>query len=277
MQQVFRAIGRLSRSSVTVLITGRVRAPARSWWRARCTSTARAPAKPFVALNTVGDPGGAARVGAVRSREGRLHRRRQRSAAGASSRPTAARCSSTRSATCRLPLQTRLLRVLAEGRVLPRRRPDADPRRRARDRRDPPESRGRASRAASSARTCYHRLNVIRIELPPLRARARGHPGPAAPLPGGRGRTSSASSPRRWRPRRSRAWPRYDWPGNVRELVNLCRRLTVLAPGSEVHLADLPPELAMRPRRAMPRRLGRGALRAGRSGSAHAAAAAAAR
>jgi two-component system nitrogen regulation response regulator GlnG len=35
----------------------------------------------------------------------------------------------------------------------------------------------------------------------------------------------------------------HDWPGNVRELVNLCRRLSVLAPGSEVHLADLPPEL----------------------------------
>jgi two-component system nitrogen regulation response regulator GlnG len=36
----------------------------------------------------------------------------------------------------------------------------------------------------------------------------------------------------------------YEWPGNVRELVNLCRRLSVLAPGSEVHLADLPPEIA---------------------------------
>ena len=36
----------------------------------------------------------------------------------------------------------------------------------------------------------------------------------------------------------------HEWPGNVRELVNLCRRLSVLAPGSEVHLADLPPEIA---------------------------------
>jgi two-component system nitrogen regulation response regulator GlnG len=35
----------------------------------------------------------------------------------------------------------------------------------------------------------------------------------------------------------------HDWPGNVRELVNLCRRLSVLAPGSEVHMADLPAEL----------------------------------
>jgi two-component system nitrogen regulation response regulator GlnG len=36
---------------------------------------------------------------------------------------------------------------------------------------------------------------------------------------------------------------RYNWSGNVRELVNLCRRLTVLAPGSEVHIDDLPPEI----------------------------------
>ena len=35
----------------------------------------------------------------------------------------------------------------------------------------------------------------------------------------------------------------YDWPGNVRELVNLCRRLSVLAPGREVRLEDLPAEL----------------------------------
>ena len=35
----------------------------------------------------------------------------------------------------------------------------------------------------------------------------------------------------------------YRWPGNVRELVNLCRRLTALAPGSEIHLEDLPSEM----------------------------------
>ena len=35
----------------------------------------------------------------------------------------------------------------------------------------------------------------------------------------------------------------YAWPGNVRELVNLCRRLTVLAPGNEIRAEDLPPEI----------------------------------
>ncbi len=43
-----------------------------------------------------------------------------------------------------------------------------------------------------------------------------------------------------------RSSPRYGWPGNVRELVNLCRRLTVLAPGSEIHVEDLPPEARRR-------------------------------
>ncbi len=61
------------------------------------------------------DPGRAARVRAVRPRGRRIHRRRQPRTSAASSRPTAARCSSTRSATCRAALQTRLLRVLAEG------------------------------------------------------------------------------------------------------------------------------------------------------------------
>ena len=55
MQDVFRAIGRLRQSNVTVLITGES-GPARSWWRARCTSTARARARPFVAINTAAIP-----------------------------------------------------------------------------------------------------------------------------------------------------------------------------------------------------------------------------
>jgi two-component system nitrogen regulation response regulator GlnG len=38
----------------------------------------------------------------------------------------------------------------------------------------------------------------------------------------------------------------YPWPGNVRELKNLCRRLTALAPGRELHERDLPPELSTR-------------------------------
>ena len=57
MQQVFRAIGRLARSSMSPYSSPANPAPARSSWRARCTITARAHAKPFIALNTSAIPG----------------------------------------------------------------------------------------------------------------------------------------------------------------------------------------------------------------------------
>jgi two-component system nitrogen regulation response regulator GlnG len=80
---------------------------------------------------------------------------------------------------------------------------------------------------------------VIRIELPPLRSRREDIPNCLLSHYLARPPTSSASSPSRW-PRCRCSAVRFDWPGNVRELVNLCRRLTVLAPGSEVHVDDLP-------------------------------------
>src|SRR4030088_547931 len=92
----------------------------------------------------------------------------------------------------------------------------------------------------------YHRLNVIRIELPPLRARSEDIPdllnhylNVAAHELGVETKSLAKEAEGRL--------AAYGWPGNVRELVNLCRRLSVLAPGSEVHLADLPPELAAVP------------------------------
>src|SRR5438034_1104360 len=92
----------------------------------------------------------------------------------------------------------------------------------------------------------YHRLNVIRIELPPLRARAEDIPDLLAYY-----LVVSAHElgvdPKSLGPEALARLTAYEWPGNVRELVNLCRRLSVLAPGSEVHLADLPPELASLP------------------------------
>ncbi len=74
------------------------RAPARSCWRGRSTSRRRAPGAPFVAGQLRGDPRGDPRGRAVRLREGRVHRRGRARATAASRRPTAARCSSTRSA-----------------------------------------------------------------------------------------------------------------------------------------------------------------------------------
>jgi two-component system nitrogen regulation response regulator GlnG len=88
----------------------------------------------------------------------------------------------------------------------------------------------------------FHRLNVIRIELPPLRSRREDVPmllshylALAANELGVETKSLATDA--------GEVLSRYSWPGNVRELVNLCRRLTVLAPGSEVHVDDLPVEI----------------------------------
>jgi two-component system nitrogen regulation response regulator GlnG len=89
----------------------------------------------------------------------------------------------------------------------------------------------------------FHRLNVIRMELPPLRARREdvgdllGHYLRIAA-------TELGVEVKTIAPEARTALEAYAWPGNVRELVNLCRRLTVLAPGSEVRAEDLPAEIA---------------------------------
>jgi two-component system nitrogen regulation response regulator GlnG len=141
-----------------------------------------------------------------------------------------------------LPLQTRLLRVLAEGefyRVGGQTPIHVDVRVIAASNQNLQE---RVTRGLFRE-DLYHRLNVIRIELPPLRARAEDIPALlthymliAAHELGVEAKVLAPDALARL--------TAHEWPGNVRELVNLCRRLSVLAPGSEVHLADLPPEIA---------------------------------
>jgi two-component system nitrogen regulation response regulator GlnG len=89
----------------------------------------------------------------------------------------------------------------------------------------------------------YHRLNVIRIELPPLRARAEDIPALV-----GHYMVVAAQElgvePKVLALEAQKKLEAYTWPGNVRELVNLCRRLSALAPGSKVRPEDLPPEIS---------------------------------
>ncbi|MGE0583449.1 MAG: nitrogen regulation protein NR(I) [Steroidobacteraceae bacterium] len=240
MQQVFRAIGRLSRSSVTVLITGESGTGKELVARALHEHSPRA-AKPFIALNTSAIPSElleselfghekGAFTGADAQRRGRFEQ-----ANGGTlfldeigDMPT--------------PLQTRLLRVLAEGefyrvggqapvrvdvRVIAATHQDLDAR----------------VRGGQFREDLYHRLNVIRIELPPLRARREDVPDllahylrVAAQELGVDPKVLTADAVERLA-----AW---TWPGNVRELVNLCRRLTVLAPGAEIHVDDLPADVS---------------------------------
>src|SRR5579864_9374928 len=240
MQQVFRAVGRLSRSSMTVLITGESGTGKELVARALHRHSPRSN-KAFVALNTAaftadlleselfGHEKGAF-TGADAQRRGRF----EQADGGTLFLDEIGDMS--------VPLQTRLLRVLAEGefyRVGGQTPIRVDVRVIAASHQD---LKDRVARGLFRE-DLYHRLNVIRIELPPLAARAEDIPAllthymrVAAHELGVEPKVLAADALARL--------SGYEWPGNVRELVNLCRRLTVLAPGSEVHLADLPPELA---------------------------------
>src|SRR6202050_5709999 len=240
MQQVFRAIGRLSRSSVNVLITGDSGTGKELAARALHEHSPRAN-KPFIALNTSAIPAElleselfghekGAFTGADSLRRGRFEQ-----ADGGSLFLDEIGDMST-------SLQTRLLRVLAEGefyRVGGQTPIRVDVRVIAATHQNLQD---RVQRGVFRE-DLYHRLNVIRIELPPLRARSEDIPelldhylNVAALELGVEPKALTADAKEKL--------AAHTWPGNVRELVNLCRRLTVLAPGSEIRLEDLPAELA---------------------------------
>jgi len=239
MQQVFRGIGRLSRSSVTVLITGESGTGKELVARALHEHSPRAR-KPFIALNTSAIPSElleselfghekGAFTGADALRRGRFEQ-----ADGGTlfldeigDMPTV--------------LQTRLLRVLAEGEFY---RVGGQTPLRVDVRVVAATHQNLEDRVARGLfrEDLFHRLNVIRLELPPLRLRREDindlldHYLRAAARELGVEAKSLATEA-------LRALENYGWPGNVRELVNLCRRLTVLAPGNIIHREDLPAEL----------------------------------
>jgi two-component system nitrogen regulation response regulator GlnG len=87
-----------------------------------------------------------------------------------------------------------------------------------------------------------HRLNVIRISVPPMRSRREDIPEllqhylDVAAMELG-------VAPKVLTPEAATALAAFDWPGNVRQVVNACRRLTVLAAGREITRGDIPPDL----------------------------------
>ena len=91
----------------------------------------------------------------------------------------------------------------------------------------------------------YHRLNVIRIQLPSLSRRREDIPLLTRRFLSQAGRELGVE-PKVLRPETETYLSRLDWPGNVRQLENLCRWLTVMASSREIHLEDLPMELRER-------------------------------
>ncbi len=239
MQEVFRAIGRLSRSSMTVLINGESGSGKELVARALHRHSPRA-AKPFIALNTsaftpdlleselFGHEKGAF-TGADSLRRGRF----EQADGGTLFLDEIGDMSRE--------LQTRLLRVLAEGefyrvggntpirvdvRVIAATHQDLEAR----------------VQSGQFREDLLHRLNVIRIALPPLRARREDIPVLLRHYLIAAARELGVE-PKALTPAAERLLVAADWPGNVRQLVNICRRLTVAAPGSEIRPEDVPAEL----------------------------------
>jgi two-component system nitrogen regulation response regulator GlnG len=239
MQEVFRAIGRLSRSSMTVLITGESGTGKELVARALHRHSPRA-AKAFIALNT------SAFTADLLESELFGHEKGSFTGADAQRR---GRFEQADGGTLFLDeigdmspqLQTRLLRVLAEGefyrvggqvpvrvdvRVIAATHQDLEDR----------------VRQSMFREDLLHRLNVIRIEVPPLRSRREDIPellmhylNAAA--------VELGVEPKTLTPEAASALSGFDWQGNVRQLVNACRRLTVTAPGREIKAEDIPADL----------------------------------
>lgn len=238
-QEVFRAIGRLSRSNVTVLITGESGTGKELVARALHRHSPRA-GKSFVALNTAAIP--------RELLESELFGHERGAFTGAQSQRRG-RFEQADGGTLVLDeigdmpaeLQTRLLRVLAEGEFyrvgghLPIR---VDVRIIAATHQNL-EQRVREGRFREDL---FHRLNVIRIHVPPLRERRDDIPILARHFLNSAARELNIE-PKTLRPEAEAYLTGLDWAGNVRQLENTCRWLTVMASGKEIHLDDLPVEL----------------------------------
>ncbi len=239
MQEVFRSIGRLAGSSMTVLITGESGTGKELIARALHEHSPRAD-KPFVALNTSAI--------AAELLESELFGHEKGSFTGADARRIG-RFEQANGGTLFLDeigdmspaLQTRLLRVLAESefyRVGGQSSIKVDVRVIAATNQDL----ARAVKESRFREDLYHRLNVIRINSPPLRQRR-------ADIPLLLNHYLAESAKELEAPAKSldadavEILRGYDWPGNVRQLVNATRRLTVTAPGTVITAQDVPGDL----------------------------------
>ncbi len=240
MQEVFRAIGRLSRSNITVLITGESGTGKELVARALHRHGPRAD-KPFIAINTAAIPRDLLESelfgherGAFTGAQGQRRGRFEQADGGTLFLDEIGDMPAE--------LQTRLLRVLSEGefyRVGGHVPIHVDVRIIAATHQDL-ES---AVQAGRFREDLYHRLNVIRVHLPALRERREDIPLLLRHFLDAAAR-ELAVEPKQLGVDVERHLQGLDWPGNVRQLENACRWLTVMGSGRELHLEDLPPELA---------------------------------
>jgi len=240
MQEVFRTIGRLSRSSISVLITGETGSGKEVVARALHQHSPRSEG-PFVAINTAAVPSELLEselFGHERGSFTGAHARRQ----GRFEEAAGGTLFLDEIGDMPLALQTRLLRVLAEGdyyRVGGRDLLRADVRIIAATHQD---LEARVAKG-SFREDLFHRLNVITIALPPLRERPEDIE-PLAKFFLEQAAADMGLDLKQLRPETLAILRSHPWPGNVRQLQNVCRQLCVMAPGRQVFPEDLPGELS---------------------------------
>ncbi|MBI3546423.1 MAG: nitrogen regulation protein NR(I) [Gammaproteobacteria bacterium] len=239
MQEVFRAIGRLSGSHLSVLINGESGTGKELVARALHNHSPRAD-KAFIAINIAAVPNElleselfghekGAFTGATNQRKGRFEQANEGTLFldEIGDMPQS--------------LQTRLLRVLQDGkfyRVGGHEQVETNVRIIAATNQHL-ENRVKEGRFREDL---FHRLNVIRIHLPPLRERHEDIPALARYFLKKSAIELSVEA-KRLTPPAEEYMSRLAWPGNVRQLENTCRWLTVMAPSQTVRVEDLPPEL----------------------------------
>ena len=238
MQEVFRAIGRLSQSHATVLINGESGTGKELVARALHRHSPRAD-KSFIAINTAAIPKDlleselfgherGAFTGAAATRHGRFEQ-----AEGGT-------LFLDEIGDMPADLQTRLLRVLSDGnfyrvgghqpikanvRIITATHQNLDER----------------VKQGLFREDLFHRLNVIRIRLPPLRERREDIPLLAKYFLQKSAR-ELAVEPKQFSNATLQHLSKQEFPGNVRQLENLCHWLTVMTPSQVVEIADLPAE-----------------------------------
>lgn len=239
MQDVFRAIGRLSQSQVTVLITGESGSGKELVARALHKHSPRANGA-FVAINTAAIPKDlleselfgherGAFTGAQAARRGRFEQ-----AEGGT-------LFLDEIGDMPFDLQTRLLRVLSDGHFY---RVGGHSAVKANVRVIAATHQNLEQRVKDGAfrEDLFHRLNVIRLRLPALRERREDIPTLTRHF-----LQQSAQQlgvePKRIAPAALEWIARFDFPGNVRQLENLCHWVTVMAPSQLIDVKDLPPEI----------------------------------
>ncbi|MGK9416024.1 nitrogen regulation protein NR(I) [Pseudomonas cedrina] len=248
MQEVFRAIGRLSHSNITVLINGESGTGKELVAHALHRHSPRA-ASPFIALNMAAIPKDlmeselfghekGAFTGAANLRRGRFEQ-----ADGGT-------LFLDEIGDMPADTQTRLLRVLADGefyRVGGHTPVKVDVRIIAATH----QNLETLVHAGKFREDLFHRLNVIRIHIPRMSDRREDIPTLARHFLS-RAALELAVEPKLLKSETEEYLKNLPWPGNVRQLENTCRWITVMASGREVHISDLPPELLSLPQDSAP-------------------------